>query len=52
MKQSIIAAILLVLTAGAIAAIATTAVVLTRLPAECDWQPFPPDRYESLPQCF
>ena len=49
MKQSIIAAILLVLTAGAIA---TTAVVITRLPAECDWQPFPPDRYESLPQCF
>lgn len=48
MKQSIAAAILVTLIAGAVA----TAVVLTRLPAECDWQPFPPDRYESLPQCF
>ena len=48
MKQSIAAAILVTLLAGAVA----TVVVLTRLPAECDWQPFPPDRYESLPQCF
>lgn len=47
MKQSIAAAILVTLLIGVVA----TAVVLTQVPSECDWQPFPPDRYDALSLC-